>query len=152
MKEGMKYFAFSCLIMGLYAGVTPRYPTTAIATKEFGNYSMLYKLYYLNVSLFLARLKYYSGWILSYAMCIFNGISYTETEEEDKETKQTKVLQTFEKGDYGSLVVSEFGHNAKYKIMYWNRTVHLWLKYNLYTRTINIEHKLLKNNFKMASF
>ena len=34
----------------------------------------------------------------------------------------------------------------------WNQTIHLWLKYNVYTRTININKKPFKNNWALASF
>ena len=60
-------------------------------------------------------------------------------------------MQSFEKGDYGSIIFSEFGVNPKFKLAFWNRTVHLWLKYNLFTRTINIDMKPFKNNMGLAS-
>ena len=98
------------------------------------------------ISLIFVRMKYYTGWTLSYSSLIFNGVAYTE-----KKTKDGKVERLFEKGDYGSIINSEFGVNPKFKLTFWNRTVHLWLKYNLFTRTINIDMKPFKNNMNLSS-
>lgn len=144
--NGIQYFGLSLVIMGLYAFIGPKFPISVVGEPSFNQYNMLYKIVYVYISLIFVRMKYYTGWTLSYSSLIFNGVAYTE-----KKTKDGKVERLFEKGDYGSIINSEFGINPKFKLTCWNRTVHLWLKYNLFTRAINIDMKPFKNNMNLSS-
>lgn len=146
LKNGIQYFGLSLVIMGLYAFISPKFPITIIGEASFNQYNLFYKIVYMYISLIFVRMKYYTGWTLSYSSLIFNGVAYTE-----KKTKDGKVERLFEKGDYGSIINSEFGVNPKFKLTFWNRTVHLWLKYNLFTRAINIDMKPFKNNMNLSS-
>ena len=146
LKNGIQYFGLSLVIMGLYAFIGPKIPISIIGEASFNQYNLFYKIVYMYISLIFVRMKYYTGWTLSYSSLIFNGVAYTE-----KKTKDGKVERLFEKGDYGSIINSEFGVNPKFKLTFWNRTVHLWLKYNLFTRTINIDMKPFKNNMNLSS-
>lgn len=110
----------------------------------------------------LHRSKFYCGWLLSYTCMILCGLAYNEVEE--KVIKQNFAIPhedlgyapngykiVFDKGEYGSIQDCEFGLNPKTKITSWNRTVHLWLKYSLFFRMINIDRKPFKNNYSLAS-
>ena len=146
IKTSIEYLLFSFLTMFLYAFIGPYIPIRVMGEPEFGNYNMLYKIVYLYFVFPCIRAKYYSGWLISYSTLILNGIAYTETKN-----KEGKIVPSFDKGDYGSIIKSEFEPNAKYKLIYWNKTIHLWLKYSIYTRTINIKRKPFENNFNLAS-
>ena len=156
MLYGGYYLLFSILMMGFYGGFGPRYPLAYVGTVEYGTKSLLYRFMYLNFAMALHRAKFYSGWLLSYTGFIFSGIAYTETPRDKNEpTVLTEIngpmIKSFSKGKYGSITDCEFGINPKTKIISWNNTVHLWLKYNLFLRMINIDHPLFKNNFTLAS-
>ena len=146
VKQFIQYFLLSLVTMAAYAVVGPKIPVSLVGMPEFNNNSFIYKVAYLYFGLIFVRMKYYTGWTLSYSCLILCGVAYTE-----KKTKEGELVQSFEKGDYGSIIFSEFGVNPKFKLAFWNRTVHLWLKYNLFTRTINIDMKPLKNNMGLAS-
>ena len=146
IKTSIKYLLFSFITMFIYAFIGPYIPIRIMGEPEFGNYNMLYKIVYLYFVFPCIRAKYYSGWLISYSTLILNGIAYTETKN-----KEGNIVKSFDKGDYGSIISSEFEPNAKYKLIYWNKTIHLWLKYNIYTRTINIKRKPFENNFQLAS-
>jgi hypothetical protein len=145
IQTSIKYLLSSFLTMFIY--VFGSYiPIRAMGEPDFGNHNLLYKIAYLYFVFPSIRAKYYSGWLISYSTLILNGISYTE-----RKNKENQIVKSFDKGDYGSIISSEFEPNAKNKLIEWNKTIHLWLKYNIYTRTINIDKKPFKNNWQLAS-
>ena len=145
-KEGLKYFLFSFVVMAIYAILSNKFPVEAVVEKDFGKHSLLYTLIYIKICIPGVRCRYYSGWILSYSTVIFSGLSYTEKE------KDGKIEKSMEKGCYGTVKTCEWSINCKDTINEWNKTIHVWLKYNVYTRVINIKRKPFQNNFGLASF
>lgn len=151
LTQGLAYLLFSFVFMINYAFFLPKLPMDYIGHVEFGKNNIIYKVVYLNLSLLLGRSMYYSSWVLAYSCLIFNGLATTETKKTDPKTKEVIIVNEFEKGSYGSFMISELGENPKTKLVYWNHSVHLWLKYSLYLRTINIKKKPFKDNFNLAS-
>lgn len=156
MKQGLMYFvlAFSCI--GVHAGLRKKFALEYLGSIEYGDHSIWYKIGYINIAMITHRSKFYSGFILSYASMLVCGIGYGENimkKETGTPTEKTKteVVIHFEKGSYGSIFDCELGINPKTKITSWNHPIHLWLKYNLFLRLINVEHPFLKNNFIFAS-
>jgi len=144
--KGLEYFIYSFIVMGLYAFLGPYFPIEKIADINFRkklNYP--YFMLYLWISCILYRTKYYSGWILSYSTFIWNGIAYSE-----KKDKNGLIKKDFECCSYGSFFYGEFGLNPNENFNYWNRSVHLWLKYSVFTRVINLPFKIFKNNYSLA--
>ena len=72
-------------------------------------------------------------------------MSYGET------TIKDRTFPNVEKGSYGSIIYNEIGINPRYKMVYWNMSIHIWLKYNVYTRVIGSSGKL-RNNKVIAAF
>ena len=147
IKTGFYYFLGSFACMGFYSFLAIKLPVSRVVEEDFGEHNVFYVLAYIYFCIPGVRARYYSGWLLSYATVIFTGAAYTEKIDENGNIKKT-----LEKGCYGSIVTCEWGINPKYSMIDWNNTIHLWLKYNVYTRVINIERKPFKNNFVMASF
>ena len=145
--NGLLYFIGSFVAMAYYSIISNKLPVEGVAEKEFGKHSLLYALLYIKICIPAIRSRYYSGWILAYSTVIFSGLSYTE-----KKNKDGNTTKSLEKGCYGSVATCEWSVNPKDTIGEWNKTIHLWLKYNVYTRVININHKLFKNNWSLASF
>ena len=143
--NGVKYFVGSFVAMAFYSYVSNKLPVEALVEEEFGKHNLLYVWAYIYFCIPAQRAKYYSGWILSYATVIFSGLSYTE------QNVDGKIVKSLEKGSYGSVVNCEWGINPKDMINEWNKTIHLWLKYNVYTRVINIKMKPFENNWPLAS-
>ena len=146
-KNGMLYFLGSFVAMAFYSIVSNKFPLEEVTTKEFGKHSLLYTLLYIKICIPAIRSRYYSGWLLSYSTIIFTGLSYTE-----KKDKDGTIIKSLEKACYGKITTCEWCSNPKYAIGEWNKTIHLWLKYNVYTRVININHKLFRNIWSLASF
>lgn len=95
----------------------------------------------------IIRCKYYSAWKLSQSNLVLCGLAYNG--EKNKETGE--IVHKFDKmGNYNVRQV-ELNLNVKTKLQWWNRTVHLWLKYNVYLRIVNIDHPKFKNNHSLAS-
>lgn len=147
LKQGFLYFIGSFACMAFYSVISNKLPISRVVEEDFGKHNLLYILAYIYFSIPGVRARYYSGWLLSYSTVIFSGASYTE-----KLNKEGKLIKTLEKGSYGSIVTCEWGINALDLMVDWNQTIHLWLKYNVYTRVININNKYFKNNWSLASF
>ena len=133
--------------MGFYAVLAQKLPVSRVVEEDFGKHNIFYVLGYIYLCIPGVRARYYSGWLLSYATVIFTGAAYTEKKDKDGNT-----IITLEKGIYGSIVTCEWGINPKDSMTDWNNTIHLWLKYNVYTRVINIKRKPFENNWAIASF
>lgn len=147
LKNGLLYFLGSFICMGFYSILALKLPVSRVVEEEFGQHNLFYVLAYIYFCIPGVRARYYSGWLLSYATVIFTGVAYTE-----KKDKDGKIIKTVEKGNYGSIVSCEWAINPRDSMTYWNNTIHLWLKYNVYTRVINIKRKPFENNWGMASF
>ena len=147
--QGTLYFVGSFVCMAIYAILAVKLPVSKVVEEDFGNHSLLYVLTYIYFCIPGVRCRYYSGWLLSYSTVIFSGLSYTE--KKDKNDPK-KIIKTLEKGSYGSIVTCEWTINPKLDMVDWNQTIHLWLKYNVLTRTININKKPFKDNWALAGF
>ena len=143
--NGFKYLIVSFICMAAYSIISNTFPLDYFIDKDF-NHNLLYSLSYIFISVPGVRAKYYSGWVLSYSTLVFSGLSYTEKKEGDK------IERSFEKGSYGSIIKVEWNTNPKDIINDWNKPVHLWLKYTIYTRVINIDNKIFKNNKPACNF
>ena len=143
---GFLYFIGSFACMAFYAIVSQKLPVSRVVEEDFGKHNLLYVLAYIYCCIPAVRARYYSGWLLSYSTVIFTGAAYTE-----KKDKSGKLVKTLEKGCYGSIATCEWAINPRYSMIDWNNTIHLWLKYNVLTRVINIDRKPFKNNWGLAS-
>ena len=148
LTQGTLYFIGSFICMAFYAILAVKLPVAKVVEEDFGQHNLLYVLAYIYFCIPGVRARYYSGWLLSYSTVIYTGIAYTEKKDE----KSGQIIKTVEKGSYGSIVTCEWAINPKQSMIDWNQTIHLWLKYNVYTRTININRKPFKNNWALASF
>ena len=124
-----------------------RYPMSAVGTAEFRKkYPKWWmRFLYMYVCGPVGRSKYYIAWCLTYSTLIFSGMAYGETNIKDK------VFPNVEKGSYGSILYNEFGLVPRLKLVYWNMSIHIWLKYNVYTRVLG-SSGIFKGNRIMASF
>jgi lysophospholipid acyltransferase len=61
------------------------------------------------------------------------------------------IIPNVEKGSYGSIKYNELGMNPRYKMVYWNMSIHFWLKYNVYIRVLS-SNGPFRNNRVIASF
>lgn len=146
--HGLLKFILSLIIMGLFALLSPKFPQSLFGEPDFIIQYPKYwqRLVFLYFSAPVLRLKYYSAWTLSHSGLIFSGFAYGESPSQDGKS----IVQDFEKGNYGNLILNEFGMNPRLKMVYWNMSVHTWLKYNVYTRVLS-GPGVLKNNRNIAS-
>ena len=149
LTQGTLYFLGSFVCMAFYAITAVKLPVSKVVEEDFGKHNIFYVLTYIYCCIPGVRAKFYSGWVLSYAIVIYSGAAYTEKKDEKNEGK---IIKSFDKGSYGSIVTCEWGINPKQSIIDWNQTTHLWLKYNVFTRAIDIERKPFKDNRALSSF
>lgn len=105
-------------------------------SEEYANRSLIFKYCYFYLSIFITRCRYYVGWKLCQGSIDLCGLGYTE--KTNPETQQ--VESSFDKIDACNLYVMEFSISPRTKIQYWNRSVHIWLKYHLFLRLINTKY------------
>jgi lysophospholipid acyltransferase len=150
--KGVNKHSFIQFIHGIIYAVVlvvggQRYTTQYCGTEEFENSSLLYKFLYFNFSIAVLRSKYYVGWKLSQSSVIFCGLGYNISYDE----KGNKI-ETYNRVENINITKIETDINPQSRIYYWNRTVHLWLKYYLFLRLINVERKPFKNNKALVTF
>ena len=143
-KQGLYKLFMAFFFIGFYAIVGAKFPMQAVGRPQFRlDYPKWWqRILYMYIAGPVARSKYYIGWLLSYSSLIFSGMAYGETVKEDK------IIPNVDKGSYGSIMFNEFGMHPKLKMVYWNMSIHLWLKYNVYTRLLGP----LNNNKVLATF
>lgn len=148
MSQGFQKLCIGLFFTGFFAILCDRFPMYALGTAEFREKYPLWwqRFLYSYACGPIGRAKYYVAWGLTYSSLIFSGMSYGET------IKDGKIIRDVEKGSYGSILYNEFGMNPKWKLAYWNMSIHIWLKYNVYIRVLCLDGKLFKNNKVIASF
>jgi hypothetical protein len=104
----------------------------------------------------IQRSKYYTGWKMSQSGIIFCGLSYNPTPRPKTQPAVLTVIggeieHKFDKVESAGISIVEFDINPKKRIQYWNRTVHLWLKYNLFLRIVSAKSKVFNGNNSIAS-
>src|SRR5690606_34783768 len=109
--------------------LSPYFNTKFCGKDEFVNLPMWYKYIYMVISMVVLRGTYYSVWKLSQASLNLCGLSYTK-----KTSKEGEITESCDKVDNCNLEKIELNLNPRTRIQYWNRTVHLWLKYHLFLR------------------
>lgn len=119
-------------------------------TQEYANKPIWYKFLYFNVSFTIQKAKYYGGWKMAQSGIVLCGLGYNPVEK-STDNKQIQLIHKFDRVENVVIRDIEIPSNPKKRIQYWNRTVHLWLKYNLFLRLLNVERKPFKNNRGIAS-
>lgn len=137
---------FYVIFFALYGG---KYPMWAVGTAEFREkYPAFWqRIVYMFLCGPVGRAKYYVAWLLTYSSLIFSGMAYGETKDE----KTGKIIRDVEKGTYGSIIYNEVGMNPREKMKYWNTSIHVWLKYNIYVRVLSSKGRF-RNNRVVAAF
>jgi lysophospholipid acyltransferase len=137
--EFLKEFLIASVCMTIFGILDPIFDIDFAGTKAFGDRSIFYKIIYVYITMVALRAKYYSGWKLSAAALNLCGFNYQKKADDFNriEVNISKIELTI---------------NPKTKIEYWNRTVHLWLKYYVFMRLIDIKIKPLYRNKTLAKF
>ena len=136
---------FFVAFFALYGDVYPMY---AVGKAEFREKypNFWYRILYMYLCGPVGRAKYYVAWLLTYSSLIFSGMAYGENIN-----KEGIKVRDVEKGTYGSILYNEVGMNSTEKMKYWNTSIHLWLKYNVYVRVLGSKGRF-KNNRVVAAF
>jgi lysophospholipid acyltransferase len=111
-------------------------------SEEFKIHSLIYKIFYYTFAMYVVRCKYYVGWKITSASVIFCGLGYKE---------DSGIPHKCDRIEGCNLWKIEANLNPKEVIQYWNRTVHIWLKYYVFMRIVNQESKFLKGNHFIAT-
>ncbi|MCQ2816817.1 MAG: hypothetical protein MJ252_06085 [archaeon] len=156
-KEGFKYLLLMIFCMVIYGSLGAKYKLSYLGTEEIGReYNLIQRIGYLFFSIIIHRMKFNSGLLETYVALIFSGFSYNETvtdvDKYDKGLPQDELKYDFELGTHGNILEMEFGISPKLKFIIWNPSIHIWLKYSLFLRLININHKFFFHNFTLASY
>ena len=131
-------------IMGIYGLFNKNFLSEFMSTEIFNQKNLLYKLFYINISAIFTKSKYHGAWSYSYGILIISGLSYSVDKKNDK--------NNYDIGYPGSIILTEISYNLRDIIINWDRSVHLWLKYHILLRLINVDNKLFKNNFTFSSY
>jgi len=145
-KGALYHFAAGILNTFILVVFGKKFQTLYCGTEEYANQSLIYKYLFMLASVHVLRSKYYIGWKLSQAAVIFCGLGY-----DVKTNDKGESVATFDRVENINITKLELDISPLNRIKYWNRTVHLWLKYHLFMRLINVEKRPFKNNKPLAS-
>jgi len=137
-REALREFVQVVILLCIKIKLSKYFDTKHTGTEEFQLEPMWYKTIYMVLSMIVMKGTYYCAWKFTQSLCNMSGLSYNNKDK-------------FDKIDSCNLQKIELDLNPRIRIQYWNRTVHLWLKYYVYLRVINIPIRPLKNNKGMAS-
>ena len=126
-----------------------KYPMSLVGKAEFREKypSFWQRILYMYLCGPVGRAKYYVAWLLTYSSLIFSGMAYGE----EKDEKTGEIKKHVDKGSYGSIIYNEVGMDPNLKMTYWNNSIHIWLKYNVFVRVLGSKGKY-KNNKVIAAF
>ena len=146
--QGFVKFFLALFFVAFFALYGDKYPMFAVGKADFREkYPTFWgRILYMYLCGPVGRAKYYVAWLLTYSSLIFSGMAYGETTN-----KEGKIIRDVEKGTYGSIIYNEVGWNTTEKMKYWNTSIHLWLKYNVYVRVLASKGRF-KNNKVVAAF
>ena len=121
-------FPKSFILIGLTAGLGKALSPEYTATLEFKAKPFIYKFLYVFISVAWIRCKYYTGWQMAETAMTACGFNYIIKDE-----KGEKVV-AFDRVDNCNIYMIETSISNGTKMQYWNRNIHLWLKYYVYIR------------------
>ena len=140
------------LFIGFYGSFNYKFLPDYMSTEKFKSENLIYKLFYINISSFFTKCKYHGAWSYNYGILILSGLPYSEEEITNEKNNKKEVIKNYNIGNPGSFYIVETSYNPRDIIINWDRSVHLWLKYNVLLRLISVDNKYLKNNFSLSSF
>lgn len=86
--------------MALIVSLAPKFPLTYCGKEEFKNESIFYQFLFVNISITLARMRYYSGFCMAQCGAISCGLSYNGIDEKgemlwDKVLSAEPILELY---------------------------------------------------------
>ena len=147
--QGFEKLFLAIFFVIYFAIFGDKYPMYAVGTAKFREQYPTFwqRILYMYLCGPVGRAKYYVAWLLTYSSLIFSGMAYGESIDK----KTGKIIRDVEKGTYGSIIYNEVGMNPTEKMRYWNTSIHVWLKYNVYVRVLSSKTRF-RNNKVIASF
>ncbi|KAL3232385.1 Lysophospholipid acyltransferase [Nakaseomyces bracarensis] len=122
----------------------PKYfPVTYITEDSaFMQRSFFYRIHYMSILGFIARLKYYAAWTIAEGACILCGLGYNGYDPVTKKMKWNRVQNI-------DVYHVEFAQSTKESLDSWNMNTNKWLKYYIYLR---VAKKGQKPGFRSTLF
>jgi len=136
------YLLFAALCMVVIIFIAPDYNPLIIGTEEFADRSMWNKFLYVNIALFVHRIRYYVAWNLGNANVTAVGLNY------DSEGKT--MAKRFGKIVCVRPIDHELDDNFRDKLEDWNTSCQNWLKYYIYFRVTPVA--VARTNPKKGTF
>lgn len=116
--------------MILLVVIFPKFPLEFCGSDEFGSMGFFYQLFYFNVSITLARCRYYSGWTMAQSGLDATGFSYGGVRKDG-----SFIWDNILNADPTLELLS----SPKEKIDKWNSSVAFWLRRYVYLRIYSEE-------------
>lgn len=148
---GLEEFAYGVILSLSIVFFSKRTDGAYCATEEFAQQSLIYKIGYSFISVQIVKFKYYVGWKLTQGALNLSGMPYTVKQVQTSEGKQAEVI-CFDKLQNCVLKKLELSINLGTRIHYWNRSVHLWLKYYIFLRILKVKAKPFNKNTSLTAF
>ncbi|ODV94415.1 hypothetical protein PACTADRAFT_25649, partial [Pachysolen tannophilus NRRL Y-2460] len=116
---------WAALMVILSSKISPEY----FFTTEFQKKTLLYKIWYLYISAFFYRLRYYAVWLIAEGSCILSGIGYNGYDKQKDKFYWNRVQNI-------DPYAFETSQNVHTGFEAWNMNTNKWLKNYVYLRTV----------------
>eukprot|EP01016_Furgasonia_blochmanni_P011871 TRINITY_DN1555_c0_g1_i13.p1 TRINITY_DN1555_c0_g1~~TRINITY_DN1555_c0_g1_i13.p1 ORF type:complete len:334 (-),score=32.79 TRINITY_DN1555_c0_g1_i13:792-1793(-) len=130
-KAGFISLSQAAFFLSMIVFFLPKFSLSFILGEDWQKSSILYQFLYIQAFATLLRMRYYAGWKLAQTSIDFQGLSYNGYEDFEEKQSQVKWdrVET-------SVIRCEYFGDWHYYAECWNRSIHLWLKHNVYERLI----------------
>lgn len=126
---GLIYFIGSFFCIGVSIALDPYFSPTLLNTDTFKSLGLWQKFIFFNISMFILRMTYYTGWGLANANVTACGLNYNK--------KGQGFSSRFGKIVNVKPIEFELSCSIKDRFDYWNCSCQLWLKNYIYFRIIS---------------
>lgn len=122
----LKAFLQAALCMGVYMYLIPRVPLSKFASLEYQKWGFWHRLWFMYLSGFTARWKYYFIWSISEVAVIISGLGFSGwTTPDNKED----VKPTWTRAENVDILKVEFAQSGVEIPKYWNISTGTWLRH-----------------------
>lgn len=125
----------ACICMVVYMFLLPRVPLSKFDSLEYEKWGFWHRLWYMYLSGFTARWKYYFIWSISEVAVIISGLGFSGWKVSDDKDVQA----TWTRAENVDILKVEFAKSGVEIPKYWNQSTGTWLRHCMFDQTPNHE-------------
>lgn len=130
LGAALRAFVQAVICMVVYMFLLPRVPLSKFDSLEYEKWGFWHRLWYMYLSGFTARWKYYFIWSISEVAVIISGLGFSGWKVSDDKDVQA----TWTRAENVDILKVEFAKSGVEIPKYWNQSTGTWLRHYVYER------------------